>query len=120
MATETSPVAVSRGGHCHMNYPALHACSRLVTTPFGLLGTDENALSFALVIVGIMIPPSASGCVEAQCPAREPALGSGSSKKPGAGASPGLLGRDLQVAGAVIATVAIMPPWPLAAPPRWG
>jgi hypothetical protein len=59
MATETSPVAVSLGGHCHMNYPALHAYSRLVTTPFGLLGTDVNALSFALAILGIMVPPYA-------------------------------------------------------------
>jgi hypothetical protein len=31
-----------------MNHTALHAYGRLVTTPFGLLGTDENALSFAL------------------------------------------------------------------------
>lgn len=31
-----------------MNHTALHAYDRLVTTPFGLLGTDENALSFAL------------------------------------------------------------------------
>lgn len=28
--------------------PALHAHGRIITTPFGLLGTDENALSFAL------------------------------------------------------------------------
>ena len=28
--------------------PTLHAHNRLVTSPFGLLGTDENALSFAL------------------------------------------------------------------------
>jgi hypothetical protein len=48
MATETSPVAMSLGGHCDMNHTALHAYGRLVTTPFGLLGTDENALSFAL------------------------------------------------------------------------
>ncbi len=33
----------------HMsNIVSLHAHDRLVTTPFGLLGTDENALSFAL------------------------------------------------------------------------
>src|SRR5262249_22290363 len=31
-----------------MNNTTLHAYGRLVTTPFGLLGTDENALSFAL------------------------------------------------------------------------
>jgi hypothetical protein len=31
-----------------MNHTALHAYGRLVTTPFGLLGTNENALSFAL------------------------------------------------------------------------
>ena len=31
-----------------MNKPDLHVYDRLVTTPFGLLGTDENALSFAL------------------------------------------------------------------------
>lgn len=31
-----------------MNHNALYAYDRFVTTPFGLLGTDENALSFAL------------------------------------------------------------------------
>src|SRR5262249_50017536 len=31
-----------------MNRTPLRAYDRLVTTPFGLLGTDENALSFAL------------------------------------------------------------------------
>src|SRR5262245_61536431 len=31
-----------------MNHTPLRAYDRLVTTPFGLLGTDENALSFAL------------------------------------------------------------------------
>lgn len=31
-----------------MQLPSLHANDRRITTPFGLLGTDENALSFAL------------------------------------------------------------------------
>lgn len=31
-----------------MQLPSLHANNRRITTPFGLLGTDENALSFAL------------------------------------------------------------------------
>jgi hypothetical protein len=40
-----------------MNYTALHAFDRLVTTPFGLLGVDENALSFALGYTFQQCPP---------------------------------------------------------------
>lgn len=37
--------------------PALHAYNRLVGSPFGLLGTDENALSFALAYTFQQCPP---------------------------------------------------------------
>lgn len=40
-----------------MNHTALHAFDRLVTTPFGLLGVDENALSFALGYTFQQCPP---------------------------------------------------------------
>jgi hypothetical protein len=40
-----------------MTYPPLHAHDRLVTTPFGLIGTDENALSFALGYTFQQCPP---------------------------------------------------------------
>ncbi len=40
-----------------MNTNSLHVSQRVVTSPFGLLGTDENALSFALGYTFQQCPP---------------------------------------------------------------
>lgn len=52
-----SAISAARIYRAQSNGPALHVHDRPVTTPFGLLGTDENALSFALGYTFQRCPP---------------------------------------------------------------